>query len=68
MKEWYNRIVSDEGNRPILFDAIEQHIELSDSLHIKLKEVMKNELISYTNGKKDLKQLKNFHNVILKLK
>ena len=29
---------------------------------------MKNELISYVNAKKYLKQLKNFHNVILQLK
>ena len=29
---------------------------------------MKNELILYANGKKDLRQLKDFHNVILKLK
>ena len=29
---------------------------------------MKNELISYANGKKDLSQLKDVHNVILLLK
>ena len=68
MKEWYIRIVSNEGNWPILLDAIEQQMKLSDNLHIKLKEVMKNELISYVNGKKYLKQLKDVHNVILQLK
>ena len=68
MREWYTNIVSDKGNWPILLDAIEQQIALSDSLHIKLKEEMKNDFISYANGKKDLKLLKDFHNVILKLK
>ena len=68
MREWYTNIVSDKGNWPILLDAIEQQIDLSDSLHIKLKEEMKNDFISYANGKKDLKLLKDFHNVILKLK
>ena len=68
VKEWYIRIVSDVGNWPILLDAIEQHMELSDNLHIKLKEEMKNELISYVNGKKYLKKLKDFHNIILQLK
>ena len=29
---------------------------------------MKNQLISYANGKKDLRQLKDVHNVILLLK
>ena len=60
VKEWYIIIVSDEGNWPILLDAIEQQMELSDSLHIKLKEEMKNELISYANGKKRLETIKGF--------
>ena len=68
VKEWYMRIVSDVSNWPILLDAIEQQMKLSDNLHIKLKEEMKNELISYANGKKDFRQLKDVHNVILLLK
>ena len=68
VKEWYMRIVSDVGNWPILIDAIEQQMKLSDNLHIKFKEAMTNELISYNNGKKNLRQLKDVHNVILLLK
>ena len=45
MREWYSSIVSDKGNWPILLDAIEQQIDLLDSLHIKLKEEMKNDFI-----------------------
>ena len=68
VKEWYMRIVSDVSNWPILIDAIEQQMKLSDNLNIKLKEAMKNELLSYANGKKELRQLKDVHNVILLLK
>jgi len=58
VKEWYMRIVSDVGNWPILLDAIEQQMKLSDNLHIKLKEEMNNELISYINGKNRLETVK----------
>ena len=68
VKEWYIRIVKDAGNWKILIDAIKQQMKLSDNLNIKLKETMKNELISYANDKKDLRQLKDVHNVIQSLK
>ena len=57
MKDWYIRIVKDVGNRWSY-----------DNLNIKLKEAMKNELISYANNKKYLRHLKDVHNVIQLLK
>ena len=68
VKEWYVKIVKDVDNWRIIIDAIEQQMELSDNLNIKLKETMKNELISYANDKKDLRQLKDVHNVIQSVK
>ena len=68
MRKWYTDTVSDKDNWPILLEAIEEHIVLSDGLYIKLKQEMKNDFISYANGKKDLTSVKDFHNVILKLK
>ena len=67
MRKWYTDIISDKGNWPILLEAIEEQIALSDGLYIKLKQEMKNDFISYTNGKQDLTSVQDVHNVILKL-
>ena len=66
--KWYTDIVSDKSNWPILLEAIEEQIALSEGLYIKLKQEMKNNFISYANGKTDLTSVPDFHNVILKLK
>ena len=68
VRKQYTNIVSDKVNWSILLEAIEKQISLSDGLYIKLKQEMKNNFISYANGKKHLTSLRDFHNVILKLK
>ena len=37
VKQWYTDIISDKGNWPIVLEAIEVQINLSDELYIKLK-------------------------------
>ena len=68
MKQWYTYIISVKGNWPIVLEAIEAHINLSDKLHIKLKPEMKKVFISYANDVKALTTVLDFHNVILNLK
>ena len=45
----YTDIISDKGNWPILLEAIEAQIALSEGLYIKLKSEMKKVFISYAN-------------------
>ena len=41
VKEWYNNIVNDTANHPIIVKAIEDQIEVSDEICIELKIEMK---------------------------
>ena len=55
-------------NWPIVLEAIEAQINVSDDLYIKLKPEMKKVFISYANDVTDLTTVLNFHNVIQTLK
>ena len=68
MRKWYTDIILDKGDWPILLEAIEAQIDLSEGLYIKLNQEMKKVLISYVNDVTDLTTVLDFHNVILKLK
>ena len=68
VKKWYTDIIADKGNWPILLEAIETQIALSENLYIQLKSEMKKVFISYANDVIDLTIVLNFQNVILKLK
>ena len=45
MKQWYTDIILDKVNWAIVLDAIEEQINVSDDLYIKLKPEMKKEFI-----------------------
>ena len=68
MKQWYTNIISDKANWPIVLEAIEAQINVSDDLYIKLKPEMKKLFISYANDVTDLITVLDFNNVIQNLK
>ena len=41
VNEWYNKIVNDTANHPIIIEAIEDQIEDLDEMYIELKIKMK---------------------------
>ena len=49
VKKWYTEIISDKGNWPIVLEAVEAQIALSEELYIALKPEMKKVFISYAN-------------------
>ena len=68
VKQWYIDIILDKVNWPIVLEAIEAQINVSDDLYIKLKPEMKKVFILYVNDVTDLIIVLDFHNVIQNLK
>ena len=64
VKEWYKNIIEDKVNHPIVIEAIEAQMDLSDEFYIKLKSEMKKVFTSYANDAKDLTIVLDFFNVI----
>ena len=68
VKQWYTDIIEDEINHPIVLEAIEAQMNLSNELYIKLTSVMKKVFTSYANDVKDLTTVLDFYNVFHNLK
>ena len=64
VKEWYKNIIEDKVNHPIVIEAIEAQMDLSDEFYIKLKSEMKKVFTSYANDVTDLTTALDFYNVI----
>ena len=68
VKEWYTKIVNDIANHPIILEAIEDQIEVSDEMYIELKIKIKEIFITFSNEVKDLIFVLDFFNLIHTLK
>ena len=68
VKEWYTDIIKDKINWPIVLEAVDAQINISDELYIKLKPEMKKIFISYANDVTYLTIVLNFYNVFQNLK
>ena len=60
VNEWHNKIVNDIANHPIIIEAIEDQIEDSDEMYIKLKIEMKDFFIKFANEEKDMISVLDF--------
>ena len=63
MREWYTDIIRDKIIWPIILEAIEAQINISDEFYIKLKPEMKTVFTSYANDVTDLTTVLDFYNV-----
>ena len=63
MREWYTDIIRDKIIWPIILEAIEAQINISDEFYIKLKPEMKKVFTSYANDVTDLTTVLDFYNV-----
>ena len=64
VKQWYTDIIEDKINHPIVLEAIEAQMNVSDKFYIKLKSEMKKVFTSYANDVTDLTTALDFYNVI----
>ena len=49
VKEWYTKIANDTADHPIILEAIEDQIEVSDEMYIELKIKIKECFITFSN-------------------
>ena len=68
VKEWYTDIIKDKINWPIVLEAIEAQINISDEFYIKLKPEMKKIFTLYENDVTYLTIVLDFYNVFQNLK
>ena len=63
MRELYTDIIRDKIIWPIILEAIEAQMNVSDKFYIKLKSEMKKVFTSYANNVTDLTIVLDFYNV-----